>query len=116
LEISAAYLEGSTALDLSGSVASVAIPLSVFLVLFYLLYSLFTQSVDPFHLILVAGSAMIVVAAMVMAGAGVGLSWDLAVLAFTPWGPGLGYELLGYRHNAAILNRSKGTSGGALGA
>jgi len=115
LDISGAYLEGEGGLTLLGAFLAVAIPLGVFLVLFYLLYSVFTLSVDPFHLVLLLGSALIVAAGTVLAGIGVGLSWDLALLALTPWVTVVGYETVGRRHNAALLQRTAAAASAPAG-
>jgi low temperature requirement protein LtrA len=110
LDISGAYLEGEGELTLLGALLAVAAPLGAFLLLFYLRYALFTLSVDPFHLLLVLGSAVIVAIAALLAAFGVGLSWDLAVLSLTPWVTVLGYETVGYRHNAVLLERTRGAA------
>jgi low temperature requirement protein LtrA len=103
LDAAAFYLEGASHLGLFASVDAVAIPLAVYLFCFYGLYAAFTRTFDPFHLLLVAFSAAIIVAALVLAAAGVPLRWDLALLALTPWVTVLGYETVGHRHNAELL-------------
>jgi hypothetical protein len=69
----------------------------------YLLYAALTRSLDPFHLVLVAVSAVVVVASVLMARAGAPMEWCLAVLALTPWVTVLGYETVGHRHNEEVL-------------
>ena len=61
------------------------------------------RALDPFHLLLLAGTAAVVVGALAMAVAGVPMSWCLLVLALAPWVSVVGYEVAGYRHNARAL-------------
>ena len=69
----------------------------------YLLYAQLTRTVDPFHVVLVAGSAVVLAAGVVMAAAGASLTWSLLVVALTPWVTVVGYETVGHRHNERVL-------------
>ena len=44
-------------LDATGTVLAVAVPLAVYVACLYLLYALITRTLDPFHILLIAGSA-----------------------------------------------------------
>ena len=107
LDAAAYYLEGESLVGLVGSVEAVAVPLGAYLLLFYGLYAGFSLSFDPFHLLLIAASAVVIAAALALASAGVPLHWDLAVLALTPWVTVVGYETVGHRHNDALLARAE---------
>jgi hypothetical protein len=85
------------------TVWSIAIPLGVFLVALYGLYAQITRTLDPFHLLLVAGSVVVLAAGVSMAAAGVPMVWCVLVLALTPWVSVLGYEAVGHRHNERVL-------------
>ena len=67
------------------------------------MYSVLTRSRDPFHLMLLAGSAAVLVASILLAAAGAPVAWCLLVLALTPWVTVAGYELRGHRHDEAVL-------------
>ncbi len=69
----------------------------------YVLYAALTRTLDPFHLLLVALSAVVVAAALALSAAGVSLTVTLLVLALTPWVTVVGYETVGHRHNAEVL-------------
>jgi hypothetical protein len=60
---------------------------------------------DPFHLGLLAGTAAILVVAVVLAAVGVDVSVCLVVLVLAPATTVVGYEALGHRHVTAALER-----------
>lgn len=105
LHAAAYYLEHHSELGLFGTVLTVVVPLAVFGVAFYVFYAVVSRSLDPFHLLLLAGTAATLVAPVLMAAAEVDLTWCLLVLSLTPWVTVLGYELVGYRHNLEVLDR-----------
>jgi low temperature requirement protein LtrA len=99
------YLEHHSVLGTTGTVLTVAVPVGLYVVLVYGLYYQLTRVFDPFHLLLLAGTAVVAVASVVMAAAGVPMVWCLAVLALTPWVTVVGYETVGYRHGEDSLDR-----------
>lgn len=103
LHAAAYYLEHHSELSLQGTVLTVAVPVAVFAVAFYVFYAVVSRSLDPFHLLLLIATAATIIAPVLMAGAGVDLTWCLLVLSSTPWVTVLGYELVGYRHNLEVL-------------
>jgi low temperature requirement protein LtrA len=105
-----AYNLGGEFDDLTATVLAVAIPLAAYLLVLYALYAQLTRTTDPFHLLLLAGSALVIAAGVVMAVADVDLVWCLMVLAFTPWVTVIGYETVGHRHNEGVLDSLDGPS------
>jgi low temperature requirement protein LtrA len=103
MHVAAYYIEHHTELDTTGTVLCVAVPVAVYVAGIFLLYSVLTRSVDPFHIMLLIGSAILVTAPVVLAQAGLPMEWCIAVLALTPWVTVVGYEVVGHRHNAEIL-------------
>ena len=67
-----------------------------------------TREIDPFHLWLIAGTAVVIVTAIGMAAADAPLAACLLVLAAAPAVTVVGYELVGHRHRADMLERSIG--------
>jgi hypothetical protein len=53
--------------------------------------------------LLLAGTAVVVLAPIAMAAAGTPMVWCLTVLALTPWVTVVGYETVGYRHGEESL-------------
>jgi hypothetical protein len=98
LHVAAYALEDHSKLGVPGTVLSVAIPLALFVVLVYALYAALTRIADPFHAILLGGTAEFLVVPVLMAFGGASLAWCLVVLAVAPWVTVVGFETLGHRH------------------
>jgi low temperature requirement protein LtrA len=103
LHAAAYYLEHHSVLDVTGTVLAVAVPVALYLVLVHGLYTRLTRRFDPFHLVLLAVTTVVVVAAVGLASLGVSMVWCLLVLSAAPWVSVVGYETAGYRHNAQVV-------------
>ncbi|MBM7516940.1 low temperature requirement protein A [Nocardioides nitrophenolicus] len=99
----ATYLEHHTHLSLVGTVLTVAVPVGIYLLVFYAGYSSLTRTFDGLHVALLVLSAVVIAASLAMAAADVELVWCLLVLSLAPWVTVVGYEAAGFRHNAAVL-------------
>jgi low temperature requirement protein LtrA len=107
LHTAAYFLEHHSALSTTGTVLAVAVPLAVYVGAHYLLYSVLTRELDPFHWSLIGASAVVILASVGLAVAGVDMVWCLAVLALTPWVTVVGYEVRGHRHNEEVVARAQ---------
>jgi low temperature requirement protein LtrA len=107
LHVAAFYLEHHTRIGATGTVLSVAVPLAVFVLTFYALWTALMQRRDPFHLGLLLGTAAILVLAVVLAEAGAPMAWCLVVLSLAPVVTVVGYETLGHRHQEEVLTQMK---------
>jgi low temperature requirement protein LtrA len=103
LHAAASYIEGASAIGSVATLLAVAIPTGIFIGGVYLIYSVLTRSVDPFHVVLLTGTGVVLVASVAIAAAGASLAWCLLVLALSPWISVLGYELRGHRHDEEVL-------------
>jgi low temperature requirement protein LtrA len=103
LHVAAYHVEDHSALDVPGTVLTVAIPVAVYVLSIYVLSFVLTRTADPFHLLLIAGSAVVVGGSVLLAVTGVDLVWCLLVLALTPWVSVVGYETVGHRHGDRVL-------------
>ena len=103
LHAAAFYLDHHTELSLVETVLTVAIPLGIYLLALYVFYAVVSNSLDPFHLLLIVGTVVFLVAPVVMAANDVDMMWCLLVLSLAPWVTVVGYEAHGYRHNAEVL-------------
>ena len=102
----AAYALGDEAeIGTTGIVLSVAIPVAVFTLMMYGLYSLLLRTADPFHLGLLAGTAAVLVLSILLATSGVDMTVCLLVLTFAPIVTVVGYETVGHRHMSEALER-----------
>jgi low temperature requirement protein LtrA len=105
LHVAALDLEGEARIGATGTLLSVAIPVAIFALVFYALYSSLFRERDPFHLWLLAGTALPLLGSVTLAAAGVGVPICLIVLALAPVVTIVGFETLGHRHMADALQR-----------
>jgi low temperature requirement protein LtrA len=103
LHVAAYYLEEASVLDAFDTVLCVVVPVAAYVLGIFVVYAYLTRSYDPFHLWLMAGTALLLVAPLPMAANGVGMPWCLVVLSLSPWVTVVGYELHGHRHNAEVI-------------
>jgi low temperature requirement protein LtrA len=103
LHTAAYYLDDASELDATGTLLAAAVPVAAYAGCLYALYAQITRTLDPFHVLLIAGTAVLVVLPVVLASAGVDMVWCLALLALSPWVTVAGYETVGHRHNAEVL-------------
>ena len=108
LHAAAYLLEHHSKLSVTATVLTVAVPVLIYMVALYLLYSVFSRSFDPFHLLLIALTLVAVIVPVVLASVGVGLVGCLLALSAAPWVTVLGYELHGHRHVGRILDGLQG--------
>jgi len=105
LHVAAYFLEHHTEIGPVGTVLSVAVPVAVFVLALFGLYTALMQQKDPFHLALLVGTAAVLVLAVVLAEAGVSMAVCLVVLALAPVVTVVGFETVGHRHQRAALAR-----------
>jgi low temperature requirement protein LtrA len=103
LHVAAYLVEHHTKLDPFQTLLTTAVPLAVYVLGVFLLYAQLTRSLDPFHLVLVAISVVVLAASLIMAAVDIDYEWCLLVLSLTPWVTVIGYELHGHEHNARVL-------------
>ena len=105
LHVAALYLEGATTIGSTATVLSVALPVAIFILSLYVLYSIVMRTADPFHLTLLGATGAVLVASVLLAAAGLSMAVCLVVLMLAPAVTVIGYERLGHRHVAAALER-----------
>lgn len=106
---SAAYVAGGEAtIGVTGAIVAVALPVLVETVTAFAIYAYLVHSVDPFHLLLVAGSVVGLALAVAVAAAGAGLGASLLLVMLAPAVTVVGYETIGHRHMAEVLRRVLG--------
>ena len=108
LHVAAYYLEDESVLGASATVLCTVVPVAVYVLGIFVLYTVLTRSFDGFHLVLVAITALFLAAPLVLATVGASMAWCLVVLALTPWVTVVGYELRGHAHNARVIARITG--------
>jgi len=106
LHAAAYFIEHHSKLGSAATVLSVAVPVATFIAAVYLLYMLLVHAWDAFHILLVALTAVMLVASIALAAGGLSMPVCLLVVTLAPLVTVLGFELLGYRHAADAVNRS----------
>jgi len=106
LHVAAYFLEDVAALSATATVLTVAVPVAVFVLALYGIGSAFLGQRDPFHLLLLVGTAGVLGLAVVCAELGVSISWCLVVVMLAPAVSVLGYETVGHRHLAEAIRQN----------
>ncbi len=108
LQIEGAHAEEEASVSATTAVLAVAIPVAVFVVVLFALYSWLVGEVDRFHLLLLTGAAAFCALPVALAAAGVATALCLLVLVLAPVVVVVGYETVGHRHEADVLERVTG--------
>jgi low temperature requirement protein LtrA len=105
LHVAAISLEHEAEIGAPATVLSVAIPIAIYVGVFYALYSLLMRQRDRFHIGLLAGTAAVLVLSVVLAAVGVSVAVCLVVMVLAPATTVVGYEIIGHRHITEALER-----------
>ena len=112
LQIEGTHGEEEDAVSAVTAVLSVAVPVAVYVVVLFALYSWLVGEVDRFHLLLLAGAAVFCALPVALAAAGVETPLCLLLLMLAPVVVVVGYETVGHRHEAEVLERLEGRAAG----
>lgn len=105
LHVAAYEVAGEATISPPAVILTLAVPLVVFLVWVFGIYTYVFTSLDAFHLLLTVVMVALLAAAVGLAAGGTGLAWCVAVVMLVPWVTVVGYETLGHRHIAEQLDR-----------
>ncbi len=105
LHLAAAVLSGEAVVGPLVAMLTVAIPVAVFVVAVFGLYAQLLRVFDPLHLWLLVAVLAVLALAVVIVVLGASLGTGLLVVALAPVVVVVGYETVGYRHEAAALRR-----------
>jgi low temperature requirement protein LtrA len=111
LHVAAYYIEHHSKLGSVGTVLSVALPVGVYILSIYVMYILMVRTLDAFHVLLVALTAVVLGVAVWLAAAGISMANCLLVVTLAPVVTVVGFELLGHRHAADAIAKSLGAGG-----
>ena len=84
------------------------VPVGIFMVALFTIYSLLLRQFDPFHIWLFIGSVVVLVLAVAAVAAGASFGVGILFTAASPFVVVVGYETVGHRHQAAALRRALG--------
>jgi low temperature requirement protein LtrA len=106
LHVAAYEIEGVAHIDMVQALLAVVIPVTVFMVALFTIYSLLLRQFDPFHIWLFIGSVVVLALAVVAVMAGASFGVGILITAASPFVVVVGYETVGHRHQAAALERA----------
>jgi low temperature requirement protein LtrA len=86
---------------------TIAVPVLVFVLALFALYAVLIGTLDPFHVLLFAGSVAVLALAVGAVAAGAALSVGIGIVALAPVVVVVGYETVGHRHQARALARMR---------
>jgi low temperature requirement protein LtrA len=104
LHVAALRLEDQSDLGSVATVLSVVVPVVVYVVSVFALYTVLRGSFDTFHGLLIGGTVVVLAAAVFLAGAGVPVPVCLVVAMVAPFVVVVGYETIGHRHAHEMLD------------
>jgi low temperature requirement protein LtrA len=103
LHAAAYYIEHHSELGSVATVLSVVIPVGVYILMIYVLFAVMTHTVQLFHVLLLAGTAVVLGLSVLLAANGISMANCLLVVTLAPVVSVVGYELLGHRHAAQAV-------------
>ncbi|MCD2443896.1 low temperature requirement protein A [Agromyces sp. SYSU K20354] len=106
LHVAAYVIEGVAHIGTIEAMLTVAVPVGVFLIALFTVYSLLLRQFDPFHIWLFIGSIVMLVIAVWAVAAGASMGTGIVLAALSPVVVIVGYETVGHRHQAAALERA----------
>ena len=105
LHVAAYYVDGQSKLNSVDTVLAVAIPVGIYLVAMFVIYSLLVGDFDLLHALLLVLAAAVLVAAVALAAGGTSMAVCLLVVTAAPVVVVVGFEAVGHRHAAEIVGR-----------
>jgi hypothetical protein len=87
-------------------VLSIAVPVLIFVLGLFAMYTWLLREFDRFHIALMLGTVLLLVLAVAAAAAGASLGVCLIIVTLAPAVSVVGYETVGHRHAAAALERA----------
>ncbi|MGU3650104.1 low temperature requirement protein A [Mycolicibacterium sp. A43C] len=103
LHLAAYYLEEHSELGSAACVATVAVPVAVYIWLIYLLHALMLRATSRVHLALSLLASAVLAGSVLLAASGVPIAVCLLVTTLAPVVVVIGHETVGHRHTAAAV-------------
>jgi low temperature requirement protein LtrA len=106
LHVAATVIDHTAHIDATAAILTLVIPVAIFTVAHFALYSLLMHEFDPFHLILFIGAILALAASVIAVAAGASIGVGIVVAVCSPLVGIVGYETVGHRHQAAALEKA----------
>ncbi|MEV7055051.1 low temperature requirement protein A [Streptomyces microflavus] len=105
LHVAGLYLEHHAEISETAVVLALVLPVSLYLLVVYLLHSLLLSTGDRFHLLLIALSLAVLLASALLAATGAPAAVCLIVAMLAPFVTVFGYETVGREHQRRMLEQ-----------
>ncbi|MFJ1743009.1 low temperature requirement protein A [Streptomyces microflavus] len=105
LHVAGLYLEHHAEISETAVVLALVLPVSLYLLVVYLLHSLLLSAGDRFHLLLIALSLAVLLASALLAATGAPAAVCLIVAMLAPFVTVVGYETVGREHQRRMLEQ-----------
>jgi low temperature requirement protein LtrA len=106
LHVAADYIGHEAHIGATATVLTVAVPVAVFVLALFALYTYLVHAGDPFHIGLLVATAAVLVLAVVLAAVGAAMAVCLVVLMLAPLVTVIGNETVGHRHMDIAVQRT----------
>jgi low temperature requirement protein LtrA len=105
LHVASFVIEGVAKIDETAAILTLTVPVAVFTVGLFVLYSLLLRQIDAFHGLLIFGAVLALTGAVVAVAAGASLGTGILITVLAPVIIIVGFETVGHRHQAAAIAR-----------
>ncbi|WP_035880222.1 low temperature requirement protein A, partial [Cryobacterium sp. MLB-32] len=105
LHVVAYVIEGESPIGTLGAVLAVAIPVAIYSFTLFALYQYLLEEWDSLHLGLIVAALLVLAIAAGLAAVGASLGICLIIVTLSPVVVVVGFETVGHRHQAAVLER-----------
>lgn len=106
LHVAAYVIEGKAHIDQTAALLTLAVPVALFTLALFVLYSLLLMQVDVFHVLLFVGALAALAVSVIAVAAGASIGAGIVIAACAPVVVIVGYETIGHRHQGAALERA----------
>ena len=106
LHVAAAVIRDETRIGTVAATLAMVVPLAVFTLALFVLYSLLLRQWDPFHVLLLVGALVALAASVVAVASGVSVGVGILLASLAPVVVIVGYETIGHRRQAVAIERA----------
>lgn len=106
LHVAATVISHDSHVDATFAVLTIAIPVLAYETLLFVLYALLVMQFDWFHVWLYLGVILFLAAGVVAVAMGASIAVGIILIALSPAVVVVGYETIGWRHGAEMLERA----------
>lgn len=106
LHVAATVIEHVAHISATAAILTLVIPVAIFTLALFAIYSYLLRAFDPFHILLFVGAILALAASAVAVAAGASVGVGIVIAACSPLIVIIGYETVGHRHQAAALAKA----------